>query len=464
MAFPRLRGGFDSRHLLFMKSLVEKLLEYHNDGEGDSFNENYDVKNQLFTKVSVAKKYNFYPKLVSLFENDCKNLKERLGESWYKNSFARYMLYRKYNLKDVRQKCDNFPISECDSSEYSMKYVFKVDEAKGMMKERPWLTIEKNGKTTFFADTLTPAWTILRSLIEYCIMVDKAEIFEDDSYEDLAGHKIFNFKVPEEELNLITARIVKMIGTSSYEAALCEYILENIVAVIELFTKYLGSTDDLYSFIELTHSGSGCNYVVAPRELLNRSRDPFINRKVGPSLELPNAGRLWDLSDIPLFFIHKWYMRNNGKTVNVNKYFDNQDIDLKMLAKLKKENKEVKNLKLWLDYYNKIGGYDAFIEDYHFESYVYEKDSDENRLLEGFAGCDKTYSKKYGFPIELFKGHLYKYDFSNGIDKVVPYAIYKVDSVEEDFPLIGYVNGVDDFKQIFKTFKYVSQKRKERLV
>ena len=447
-----------------MKSLVEKLLEYHNDGYGESFDKNYDVKNQLFTKVSVAKKYNFYQKLVSLFENDCKKLKERLGEHWYKNSFARYMLYRKYNLKDVRQKCDSFPISECDSSEYSMKHIFKVDLAKDVMKERPWLTIEKNGKLTFFADTLTPAWTILRSLMEYCIMVDKVEIFEDDSYEDLAGHKIFNFKVPEEELNYITAKISKEIGTTSYEAALCEYILENIVVVLELFTKYLGSTDDLYSFIDLTHSGSGCNFIVTPRELLNRSRDPFINRKVGPGLELPNAGRLWDLSDIPLFFVHRWYMVNNGKVVNVNKYIEEQDIDLKLLAKFKKDNKEVKNLKLWLDYYNKRDGYDSFIEDYHFESYVYKKDSMENKLLEQIALFDNTYSKKYGFPIELFKGHLYKYDFSNGIDSAVPYAIYRVDSVEEDFPLIGYVNGVDDFKQIFKNFKYVSEKRKDKLL
>ena len=447
-----------------MMSLVEKLLEYHNDGGGDSFNENYDVKNQLFTRVSVAKKYNFYTKLVMLFENDCKNLKERLGEYWYKNSFARYMLYRKYNLKDVRQKCDNFPISECDSSEYSMKYIFKVEESKALMKERPWLTIEKNGKTKFFADTLTPAWTILRSLIEYCIMVDKAEIFEDDSYEDLAGHKIFNFKVPEDELNLITARISKEIGTTSYEAALCEYILENIVAVIELFTKYLGDTNDLYNFIELTHSGSGCNYAIVPRELLNRSRDPFINRKIGPGLELPNAGRLWDLSDIPLFFVHKWYMNNNGRAVNVNKYIEEQDFDLKMLAKFKKDNKEVKNLKLWLDYYNKLDGYDSFIDDYHFESYVYKKDSPENKILENLVPFDNTYSKKYGFPIELFKGHLYKYDFSKGIEDAMPYAIYKVDSVEEDFPLIGYVNGVDDFKQIFKMFKYFSEKRKEELI
>lgn len=447
-----------------MKNLIEKLLEYDNDGLGLEFNENYDVKNQLFNKVLIAKQYNFYPKLVSLFENDCKNLKERLGENWYKNSFARYMLYRKYNLKDVRQKCDNFPNSECDSSEYSMKYIFKVDENKSMMRERPWLTIVKNGKTTFFADTLTPAWTILRSLIEYCFFVDKIDIFEDDSYEDLAGHKIFNFKVPEEELNLINERIVKIIGTSSYETALCEYILENINALIELFVKYLGGTDDLYNFIKLTHSGSGCNYVIVPRELLNRSRDPFINRKIAPGIELPNAGRLWDLSDIPLFFIRNWYAINNGNNIVANKFIEKFDNDLKLLAKLKNTNKEISNLKLWLAYYLDKGGYDAFIEDYNLESYVYKKESEENKLLEALSNCDKTYSKKYGFPLELYRGHLYKYDFSNGIDRALPYAIYKADSVEEDFPLIGYVNGVEDFKQLFKIFKVMSEARKEKII
>ena len=75
-----------------MKYLIEKLLEYKNDGEGLTFNKDYDVKNQLFTKVLISKQYNFYPKLVSLFETDCRSLKERLGENWYKNSFARYML------------------------------------------------------------------------------------------------------------------------------------------------------------------------------------------------------------------------------------------------------------------------------------------------------------------------------------------------------------------------------------
>ena len=52
------------------------------------------------------------------------------------------------------------------------------------MKERPWLTIEKNEKLMFFADTLTPAWTILRSLLEYCMLVERVDIFEEDSYED----------------------------------------------------------------------------------------------------------------------------------------------------------------------------------------------------------------------------------------------------------------------------------------
>lgn len=447
-----------------MKNLIEKLLEFDNDGEGLEYNINYDVKNQLFTKLFVAKEYNFYPKIVSLFESDCKNLKERLGENWYKNSFARYMLYRKYNLKDVRQKCDNFPSSECDSSDYSMKYIFKVEERKQVLKERPWLSIEKNGRTTFFADTLTPAWTILRSLIEYCFMVDRVDIFEDDSYEDLAGHKIFNFKVPEEELSHITDKIIKMIGTGSYETALCEYILENINALIELFIKYLGSTDDLYSFIKLTHSGSGCNYVVVPRELLNRSRDPFINRKIAPGIELPNAGRLWDLSDIPLFFVHRWFILNNGNTINVNKYIEKYDNSLKLMAKLKNTNKEISNLKSWLAFYLDKGGYDAFIEDYHFESYVYKKDSEENKLLEMLSNCNKTYSKEYGFPLELFKGHLYKYDFSNGIDAAIPYGIFKADSVEEDFPLIGYVNGVDDFKQLFKRFTMMSEARKGKMV
>ncbi len=464
MAFPRLRGGFDSRHLLFMRTFIEKLLEYANDGEGIVFNENYDVKNQFFTKVCVAKKYNFYPKLVSLFENDCKGLKERLGESWYKNPIARYMLYRKYNLKDIRQKCDNFPISECDSSEYSMRCIFKVDEKKNLMKERPWLTIEKNGRVTFFADTMTPAWTILRSLIEYCVMVDRGEIFEDDSYEDLAGHKIFNFKVPEDELNIITSRLAKTIGTSSYEAALCDYILENINVLIELFTKYLGSTKDLYDFIELTHSGSGCNFTIVPRELLNRSRDPYINRKIAPDIELPNAGRLWDIVDIPIFLAHRWYMSNYDVDINVNKYIEKYDIDLKILAKFKKDNKEVKNLKQWLSYYFDKGGYDAFIEDYSFMPFVYTKDSEENKLLESLSNCDRSYSKKYGFPKELFKGHLYKYDFADGIEKARPYAIYKADSVEEDFPLIGYVNGVDDFKELFKIFKETSKGRKEILL
>ena len=459
MAFPRLRGGFDSRHLLIMRTLIEKLLEYDNDGNGSSFNKNYDVKNQLFTKVLVAKEYNFYPKLVSLFENDCKNLKERLGEKWYQNSFARYMLYRKYNLKDVRTKCDNFPITECDSSDYSMKYIFKIDSAKDMMKERPWLTIEKNGRKTFFADTMTPAWTVLRSLIEYCFMVDRVEIFEDDSYEDLAGHRVFNFKVPEEELALINDRISKAIGTTSYEAALCDYILENINALMELFSKYLGDTKDLFDFIKLTHSGSGCNYVIVPKELLSRSRDPYINRKIAPNIELPNAGRLWDIVDIPIFLVHRWYMKNYDIDVNPNKYIEKLDIDLKILAKLKKETREVKNVKLWLNYYMDKGGYDAFIEDYHFEPYVYTKESEENQLLETLSNGNKSYSKKYGFPIELFKGHLYKYDFSNGIDNAKPYSIYKADSVEEDFPLIGYVNGVEDFKQIFKIFKKASEER-----
>lgn len=446
-----------------MKSLIEKLLEYKNDGEGQYFDPNYDVKNQLFMRVKVAKKYNFYPKLVSLFERDCKSLKERLGENWYKNPLARYMLYRKFNIKDLRVKCDNFPISECDSSNYSMKCIFKIDEAKEIMAERPWLTIEKNGKILFFADTLTPAWTILRSLIEYCMLVKTVDIFEDDSYEDLEGHKIFNFKVPEDELKKINEVSRDLIGVVNYEVSLCEYIIENIVSMIELFEENLGNIDDLYNFIDLTHSGSGCNFIVAPRELLNRSRDPYINRKVASNIELPNAGRLWDLVDVPLFFIHRWYVKNFDKTVVPNKYVENQDIDLKILAKLKKENKEVKNLKLWLDYYNKIGGYDAFIEDYHFESYVYEKNSEMNNLLEELANCDKTYSKKYGFPIELFKGHLYKYDFSNGIESALPYSIYKANSVEEDFPLIGYVNGVEDFKQTLKNFKYASEKRKEML-
>lgn len=446
-----------------MRTLIDKLLEYKNDGEGKVFNRNYDVKNQLFMKVLVAKEYNFYPKLVSLFENDCKNLKERLGENWYKNALARYMLYRKYNLKDIRQKCDNFPTSECDSSEYSLNCIFKVDESKDIMKNRPWLTIEKNGKKTFFADTLTPAWTVLRSLIEYCVMVDRVEIFEEDSYEDLAGHKIFNFKVPEDELNIITSRIVKMVGTSSYEVALCEYILENINALIELFTKYLGNTDDIYDFIELTHSGSGCNFTIVPRELLNRSRDPYINRKIAPGLELPNAGRLWDIVDIPIFLAHRWYMVNNGNDISINKYVEKYDADLKILAKFKKDNRDAKNLKLWLSYYNNIGGYDAFIEDYHFESYVYKKDSEENILLESLSNFDKDYSVKYGFPKELFKGHLYRYDFSNGISGAKPYAIYKADSVEEDFPLIGYVNGVEDFKYLFKEFKKASLERMEKM-
>ncbi|MBQ7743921.1 MAG: hypothetical protein IJT67_03940 [Lachnospiraceae bacterium] len=447
-----------------MRTLIDKLLEYDNDGNGSSFNKNYDVKNQLFTKVLVAKEYNFYPKLVSLFENDCKNLKERLGEKWYQNSFARYMLYRKYNIKDVRTKCDNFPITECDSSDYSMKYIFKIDSAKDVMKERPWLTIEKNGRKTFFADTMTPAWTVLRSLIEYCFMVDRVEIFEDDSYEDLAGHRVFNFKVPEEELALINDRISKTIGTTSYEAALCDYILENINALMELFSKYLGDTKDLFDFIKLTHSGSGCNYVIVPKELLNRSRDPYINRKIAPNIELPNAGRLWDIVDIPIFLVHRWYMKNYDIDVNPNKYIENLDIDLKILAKLKKETREVKNVKLWLNYYMDKGGYDAFIEDYHFEPYVYTKESEENQLLETLSNGDKSYSKKYGFPIELFKGHLYKYDFSNDIDNAKPYSIYKADSVEEDFPLIGYVNGVEDFKQIFKIFKKASEERMVKMI
>lgn len=446
-----------------MKTLIEKLLEFKNEGEGLVYNPDYDVKNQLFTKVLVAKKYNFYPKLVHLFEQDCKNLRERLGENWYKNQLARYMLYRKYNIKDLRIQCDNFPISECDSSEYSMRYIFNIDESKELMKERPWLTIEKNDRLMFFADTLTPAWTILRSLLEYCMLVERVDIFEEDSYEDLAGHKIFNFKVPEEELKIINERILKQIGTSNYEVALCEHIIENIVSVIELFEKYLGSTDDLYDFISLTHSGSGCNFMIVPRELLNRSRDPYINRKVSPDLELPNAGRLWDMSDIPIFFIHRWYIKNFNKSIVCNKYIENQDIDIKILAKLKKENKEVKNLKLWLNYYMDKGGYDAFIEDYHFESYVYEKNSKENRLLEELSNCDKSYSKIYGFPIELFKGHLYKYDFTNGVDSALPYAIYEANSTEEDFPFIGYTNGVEDFKQMFKIFKMTSEKRKEKM-
>ncbi|MBR1454716.1 MAG: hypothetical protein IJ593_08770, partial [Lachnospiraceae bacterium] len=78
--------------------------------------------------------------------------------------------------------------------------------------------------------------------------------------------------------------------------------------------------------------------------------------------------------------------------------------------------------------------------------------------------CNKTYSKEYGFPLELFKGHLYKYDFSNGIDAAIPYGIFKADSVEEDFPLIGYVNGVDDFKQLFKRFTMMSEARKGKMV
>ncbi|MBO6119812.1 MAG: hypothetical protein J6P02_05050 [Lachnospiraceae bacterium] len=445
-----------------MKNLIEKLLEYNNDGEGKYFNPDYDVKNQLFSKVYIAKEYNFYPKYVELFESDCRSLKERLGENWWKNPFARYMLYRKFNIKDLRVKCDNFPTSECDSSEYSMKHIFKIDEAKNIIKEQPWLTIEKNGKTLFFADTLTPAWTILRSLIEYCILVDKVDIFEEDSYEDLAGHKIFNFKVPEEALRELNERVEKRIGTSNYEVVLCEYIIENIVSIIEMFEKYLGSTDDLYAFINLSHSGSGCNFTVVPRELLNRSRDPFINRKVAPNLELPNAGRLWDTVDVPIFFVHRWYMKNFDKEIVTNKYIEKQDMDLKMLAKFKKD-KEVKNLKLWLKYYMDRGGYDTFIEDYNFESCVYEKDSKENKLLEELANCNKNYSKKYGFPIELFKGHLYKYDFTSGIDKAITYGIYEADSVEEDFPLIGYVNGVEDFKQIFKMMKNMFEKRKEKL-
>ena len=179
-----------------------------------------------------------------LIKNKKNNLKLLITNSLYsgENDISNFFLknnkefnYRKYNLKDVRTKCDNFPISECDSSDYSMKYIFKIDSAKDVMKERPWLTIEKNGRKTFFADTMTPAWTVLRSLIEYCFMVDRVEIFEDDSYEDLAGHRVFNFKVPEEELALINDRISKAIGTTSYEAALCDYILENINALMELF-------------------------------------------------------------------------------------------------------------------------------------------------------------------------------------------------------------------------------------
>ena len=447
-----------------MKSLIEKLLEYNNEGEGKYFNPDYDVKNQLFTKVYIAKKYNFYPKFVELFETDCKSLKERLGENWWKNPFARYMLYRKFNIKDLRAKCDNFPISECDSSDYSMNQIFKIGEAKDIIKEQPWLTIEKNGKTLFFADTLTPAWTVLRSLIEYCMLVDKIDIFEEDSYEDLAGHKIFNFKVPEEALKVLNEKVENQIGTSNYEVVLCEYIIENIVSIIEMFEKYLGTTKDLYDFINLSHSGSGCNFTVVPRELLNKSRDPYINRKVAPNLELPNAGRLWDMVDIPILFVHRWYRKNYNSEIIVNKYIEKQDIDLKVLAKLKKENKEVKNLKLWLKYYLDRGGYDTFIEEHNFEPCVYKKDSKENKLLEELSNCDRSYSKKYGFPIELFKGHLYKYDFSNGIDSAIPFGVYRADSVEEDFPLIGYVNGVEDFKQIFKMMKVTFEKRKEKLV
>ena len=447
-----------------MKNLIGKLLEFNNEGDGQYFNPDYDVKNQLFTKVNVAKKYNFYPKLVELFENDCNSLKERLGENWYKNAFARYMLYRKYNIKDLRNKCDNFPITECDSSEYSMKYIFKIEESKDKIKNQPWLTIEKNGRTLFFADTLTPAWTILRSLIEYCMLVDKFDIFEDDTYEDLAGHKIFNFKVPEDALKKITEIVSAQVGTSNYEVVLCEYIIENIVSIIEMFKKYLGDTEDLYDFINLTHSGSGCNFTVVPRELLNRSRDPYINRKVAPNIELPNAGRLWDMVDVPIFFIHNWYMKNFNKEIIVNKYIELNDIDLKILSKIKKENKEIKNLKLWLKYYFDKGGYDGFIEEYNFEPYVYKKYSPENKLLEELSNCDKNYSEKYGFPIEIFKGHLYKYDFSNGIDEAVPYGIYRADSVEEDFPLIGYVNGVEDFKQLFKMLKLTFEKRKEKIL
>ena len=443
--------------------MIEKLLEYNNYGEGLSFNPDYDVKNQLFTKVYIAKKYNFYPKFVELFENDCKNLKERLGENWWSNPFGRYMLYRKFNIKDLRIKCDNFPITECDSSEYSMNFVFKINESKEVLKEQPWLTIEKNGKVTFFADTLTPAWTILRSLIEYCILVDKVDIFEEDTYEDLAGHKIFNFKVPEEAFRLLNEKILAQVGTSNYEIVLCDYIKENIVSIIEMFEKYLGSTKDLYDFINLSHSGSGCNFTIVPRELLNRSRDPYINRKVAPNLELPNAGRLWDMVDIPIFFVQRWYMKNYDKEIIVNKFIEKQDIDLKILAKFKKDNKEVKNLKLWLKHYMPNGGYDEFIESHNFESCVYKKDSTENKLLEELANCDSRYSKKYGFPIELFKGHLYKYDFSSGIDNAIPYGIYKADSVEEDFQLIGYVNGVEDFKQVFKMMKYTFEKRKEKM-
>ena len=443
--------------------MIEKLLEYNNYGEGLSFNPDYDVKNQLFTKVYIAKKYNFYPKFVELFENDCKNLKERLGENWWSNPFGRYMLYRKFNIKDLRIKCDNFPITECDSSEYSMNFVFKINESKEVLKEQPWLTIEKNGKVTFFADTLTPAWTILRSLIEYCILVDKVDIFEEDTYEDLAGHKIFNFKVPEEAFRLLNEKILAQVGTSNYEIVLCDYIIENIVSIIEMFEKYLGSTKDLYDFINLSHSGSGCNFTIVPRELLNRSRDPYINRKVAPNLELPNAGRLWDMVDIPIFFVQRWYMKNYDKEIIVNKFIEKQDTDLKILAKFKKDNKEVKNLKLWLKHYMSNGGYDEFIESHNFESCVYKKDSTENKLLEELANCDSRYSKKYGFPVELFKGHLYKYDFSSGIDNAVPYGIYKADSVEEDFQLIGYVNGVEDFKQVFKMMKYTFEKRKEKM-
>ena len=444
--------------------MIEKLLEYNNYGEGLCFNPDYDVKNQLFTKVYIAKKYNFYPKFVELFENDCKSLKERLGENWWSNPLGRYMLYRKFNIKDLRTKCDNFPITECDSSEYSMNYIFKINESKEILKEQPWLTIEKNGKVAFFADTLTPAWTILRSLIEYCILVDKIDIFEEDTYEDLAGHKIFNFKVPEEALKSLNERVGEQIGTSNYEIVLCDYIIENIVSIIEMFEKYLSNTKDLYDFINLSHSGSGCNFTIVPRELLNRSRDPYINRKVAPNLELPNAGRLWDMVDIPIFFVQRWYMKNYDKEIVVNKYVEKQDIDLKILAKFKKDNKEVKNLKLWLKYYMENGGYDEFIETHNFESCVYKKDSNENKLLEELANCDKGYSKKYGFPIELFKGHLYKYDFTSGIDNAIPYGIYKADSVEEDFQLIGYVNGVEDFKQVFKMMKYTFEKRKEKMV
>lgn len=446
------------------KSLIEKLIEYRNDGEGLVFNADYDVKNQLFFKILIAKNNEFYVKYVTLFENDCKKFRERLGESWYKNDLARYMLYRKYNIKELRTKCDNFPNGECDSSNYVQKFIYKLYDAKERLKNEPWLAIERNGKKFFFGDTLTPPWTILRALIEYCYMVDHNEIFEEDSYEDLAGHKIFNFKVPDDEIEIINETILNDIGTTNYEVALCEYIMENIVSIIEMFERHLGDIVPLKNFIGEAHNGSGSNYLTVPRELLNRSRDPYINRKIAPGVELPNAGRVWDISDIPLLFILRWYVMNYGKEVSINHYIENQDLELKYLAKPKNENKELKNLKLWLNYYNKSGGYDAFIEAYNLQDFVYGKDSEENRLLEALANCDKNYSNKYGFPKELFKGHLYKYDFTNGIERAKPYDIYKANSVEEDFPFPGYVNGIDDFKQIFENFKYFSDKRKERLL